>query len=92
MILANLFFSLEKAFILINIWVKGASLMKHHCLKKDFYSNLSIEDIIDSEYNHTKRACKDFEIKKFSENHALYLKSNVLLLADVFEKFRKMFS
>ena len=36
------------------------SLIKHHF----FYSNLNIEDITDSDYNHTKRVSKDFEIKK----------------------------
>ena len=31
--------------------------------KEDFYSNLNMEDITDADYVHTKRACKDFEIK-----------------------------
>ena len=35
---------------------------------------------------HGKRTCKDFEIK------TLYLKSDTLLLADVFENFRKTLS
>ena len=40
------------------------SLMKHNYLKKKkLYSNLNVEDIADSDYNHAKRVCKNFEIK-----------------------------
>ena len=28
--------------------------------KEEFYSNLNIENIIDSDYNHVKRICDDF--------------------------------
>ena len=41
--------------------------------KKDFYSKLNMEDIEDSDYNHAKRVCKDFEIKNLGEYHVLYL-------------------
>ena len=37
-----------------------------------------------------KRICKDFETKDFGDYRNLYPKSHTLLLADVFEKFRKM--
>ena len=49
-----------------------------------------MEDITDTDYMHAKRACKDFEIKKLCEYHDFYLKSDALLLADVFENFRKI--
>ena len=58
--------------------------------KEKFYSNLKIEDIADAYYMHAKSVCKDFKIKHLSEYHDLHLKSNILLLADVFENFRKM--
>ena len=31
--------------------------------KEDFYSNLNLKDITEAYYKHTKRLCKDFEIK-----------------------------
>ena len=31
--------------------------------KEEFYSNLNMEDITDADYIHSKRVCKDFEIK-----------------------------
>ena len=58
--------------------------------KEEFYSNLNMEDITDADHMHAKRVCKDFEIKHFGEYHDSYLKSDTLLLADVFENFRKM--
>ena len=52
--------------------------------KGEFYSNLSMEDITDVDYMHPKRVCKDFQIKNLGEYYDLYLKSDTLLLADVF--------
>ena len=59
--------------------------------KEDFYSNLNMEDITDVNYVHTKSVCKYFERKKTNEYHNLYFKSDILLLTDVFENFRKMY-
>ena len=58
--------------------------------KEEFYSNLNMEGITDADYMHGKRVCKDFEIKHFGQYHDLYLKSDTLLLAHVFEDFTKM--
>ena len=58
--------------------------------KEEFYNNLNLEDITDADYMHAKKVCKDFEIKNLGKYHDLYLKSDLLLLDDVFEKFREM--
>ena len=58
--------------------------------KEEFYRDLNMEDITDADYINAKRVCRDFEIKHLGEYHDLYLKSDALLLADVFKKFRKM--
>ena len=39
---------------------------------------------------HAKRVCKDIEIKNLVECHDLYVQSNRLLLANVFENFRSI--
>ena len=49
-----------------------------------------MEDITDADYAHAKRVCKYFEIKNLGEHHDLYVQSNTLLLADVFENFRNI--
>ena len=46
-----------------------------------------MEDITDADYALAKRVCKDFEIKNLGEYHNLYVQSNTLLSADVFENF-----
>ena len=49
-----------------------------------------MEDITDADYAHAKIVCKDFEIKHLGEYHDLYVQSDTLLLADVFEDFRNI--
>ena len=57
--------------------------------KEQFYSILNDQHITNDEYNHARKVGKAFNIKTMGEYHDLYLKSDVLLLADVFESFRK---
>ena len=57
--------------------------------KSDFRNDLTGEDISDCDYEFYKEICGKFNIKTLGEYHDLYLKSDVLLLSDVFESFRE---
>ena len=56
--------------------------------KENFYSLLTDKKISDKKYDHVPNVWNKFEVKTIKDCHDLYLKCDVLLLADVFEKFR----
>ena len=58
--------------------------------KEDFYSNLNMEDIDDIDYRHGNNVFKEFKLENLGDCHDLYVQSDTLLLADVFENFRDM--
>ena len=58
--------------------------------KKEFYSNLNMEDIDEIDYRHGNNVFKSFKLENLDDYHDLYVKSDTLLLTDVFENFRDM--
>ena len=55
--------------------------------KEKFYSSLAGKKISDKEYDHIVKVWDKFEMKTTKGYHNLYLKCEVLLLANIFEKF-----
>ena len=58
--------------------------------KEAFCSKLNMSGVNDQDYEHACRIWRDFGIRNLGEYHDLYLKTDVILLANVFEAFRKV--
>lgn len=56
----------------------------------DFYSQLAKQDISMNDYQHGVNVYKQFNYRTLKDYHDLYLTTDVLLLADVFEQFRNI--
>ena len=56
--------------------------------KEAFRSELNLGDVTDEDYVHGQKVWGGFEVKNLGEYHNLYVQSDTLLLAHVFENFR----
>ena len=57
-------------------------------LKEAFHSNLNTSNISNHDYSHAQNVGKGFDMKNLREYHDLYLKTDVILLSNVFKAFR----
>ena len=58
--------------------------------KYAFQSKLTDSHTTDEDYEHAQKVWKVFDMKTFREYHDIYLQTDLLLLADVFESFREV--
>ena len=58
--------------------------------KEAFSSKLNMVGVSSENYEYAKKVWKEFEIKDLREYHDLYLRTDVILLANVFEAFREV--
>eukprot|EP00794_Sanderia_malayensis_P016422 gene16422-biopygen12101 len=73
-------------------WVDSAEKMHATSLpsQEEFINELNDCGISDDDYEHAENVWRFFRCNTFKDYHELYLVTDVLLLADVFESFRKL--
>ena len=54
-----------------------------------FYSKLNMSSISSDDYQHAQKVLKDFRIHNLGDYHDQYLRSDLVLLANVYEAFRE---
>ena len=71
-------------------WINENNLNNKELLKiEDFYSSIKLKTISEEEYNQFKEIYDKLEFKNIKEYLDTYLKSDIILLCDIFENFRK---
>lgn len=58
--------------------------------KAAFFNELRNENVSDEDYEHARNVWNVFNMRNMGEYSDLYLKTDVLILADIFEEFRKL--
>lgn len=73
-------------------YIDSFDKLKETCLpsKECFYNRLNEEDISQTDYCHARNVWNTFHLKTLGEYSDLYIKTDVLLLTDIFMNFRKV--
>ena len=58
--------------------------------KEKFYSNLNMSGVSDGDYEHACSVWRESGIRNMGEYHDLYLRTDVVLLANIFDSFRRV--
>ena len=58
--------------------------------REAFYSKLNESEVDEHDYRHAEKVWEIFNVRNLKQFHDIYLTSDVTLLADVFENFRKL--
>ena len=90
MILINLYYCYEKVLSLRIYGSLGKINETSLPSKESFYSNLNMENIEDIDYRHGNNVFNKIKLNNLGDYYDLYVQSDTLLLADVFENFRDM--
>ena len=71
-------------------YIDNVDRLRETCLppRESFYSSLTGDTVSESDYAHATNVWRTFSIETLGQYSDLYLKTDVLLLADVFENFR----
>ena len=56
--------------------------------REEYYNDLGKSHITDDEYEFAQKVWNTFQLKNMGELHDLYMETDVVLLADIFENFR----
>ena len=72
-------------------WMDNLSKMDETSIPNEeaFYNELNDAHIGNEDYEHAKKVWNFFGCRRFKDYHELYLQTDVMLLADVFESFRQ---